>query len=51
MENSEGGKTVKILEDVLNQLHAAHYFSKKIGENLFYVISIERDRNNQKKFK
>ena len=37
LEDSEGGRTVKVSEDVLNQLHVAHYFSKKKGKVLFML--------------
>ena len=36
-ENDEGERTVEVSEDVLNQLHAAHYFSKKKGKALFML--------------
>ena len=29
LKNKEGDKTVEVFEDVLNQLHSAHYFSKR----------------------
>ena len=37
LEDSEGGRTVEVSEDVLNQLHAAHYFSEKKGNALFML--------------
>ena len=37
LEDSEGGRTVEVSEEVLNQLHAAHYFSKKKGKALFML--------------
>ena len=36
-EEKEGERTVEASEDVLNQLHAAHYFSKKKGKALFML--------------
>ena len=36
-ENNEGERTVEVSEDVLNQLHAAHYFSKKKGKASFML--------------
>ena len=36
-EEKEGERTVEVSEDVLNQLHAAHYFSKKKGKALFML--------------
>ena len=29
LKDGEGKRTVQVSEDVLNQLHAAHYFSQK----------------------
>ena len=39
LENKEGDKTVEVSEDVLNQLHSAHYFSKKKGKALFMLTA------------
>ena len=36
-EEKEGERTVEVSEDVLNQLHAAHYFSKKKRKALFML--------------
>ena len=33
-KDQEGDKTIEVSEDVLNQLHSAHYFSKKKGKAL-----------------
>ena len=33
----EGERTVEVSEDVLKQLHGAHYFSKKKGKTLFML--------------
>ena len=38
-EEKEGERTVEVSEDVLNQLHAAHYFSKKKGKALLMLKS------------
>ena len=38
-KDQEGDKTVEVLEDVLNQLHSAHYFSKKKGKALFMLTA------------
>ena len=32
IKDEEGERTVEVSEDVLNQFHAAHYFSKKKGK-------------------
>ena len=37
MDDEEGERTVEVSEDVLNQLHGAHYFSKKKGKALFML--------------
>ena len=34
-KDQEGDKTIVESEEVLNQLHSAHYFSKKKGKALF----------------
>ena len=39
LKNSEGERTVEVSEDVLNQLHSAHYFSKKKEKALFMLSS------------
>ena len=36
-KDNEGERTVEVSEDVLNQLHSAHYFSKKKGKALFML--------------
>ena len=37
LKDFEGERTVEVSEDVLNQLHSAHYFSKKKGKALFML--------------
>ena len=37
LKDSKGERTVEVSEDVLNQLHSAHYFSKKKGKALFML--------------
>ena len=37
LKDNEGERTVEVSEDVLNQLHSAHYFSKKKGKALFML--------------
>ena len=37
LKDEEGEITVEIFEDVLNQLHAAHDFSKKKGKALYML--------------
>ena len=37
LDDTEGERTVEVSEDVLNQLHGAHYFSKKKGKALFML--------------
>ena len=37
LKDNEGDRTVEVSEDVLNQLHSAHYFSKKKGKALFML--------------
>ena len=44
LENKEGDKTVEVSEDVLNQLHSAHYFSKK-RKGTVHANCIKRIRN------
>ena len=44
-EEKEGERTVEVSEDVLNQLHAAHYFSKKKGKASKDLRTIKRKRN------
>ena len=42
--NQEGERTIKVSEDVQNQLHSAHYFSKKKGKTLFiFIVSKEQE--------
>ena len=55
LKNEEGERTVEVYEDVLNQLHAAHYFSKKKGKAL-YMLSTSKElgmikRKRKKSFK
>ena len=47
-EEKEGERTVEVSEDVLNQLHAAHYFSKKKGKALF-MLKASKDLGTIKK--
>ena len=55
LENKEGDKTVEVSEDVLNQLHSAHYFSKKKGKALFMLTASKElgiiKRKRKKSFK
>ena len=37
LKDNEGERTVEVSEDVLNQLHSVHYFSKKKGKALFML--------------
>ena len=37
LKDKEGERTVEVSEEVLNQLHSAHYFSKKKGKALFMI--------------
>ena len=38
-QDQEGDKTIEVSEDALNQLHSAHYFSKKKGKALFMLTA------------
>ena len=40
LKDEEGERTVEVSEDVLNQIHAAHKFSKKKGKTL-YIFGIK----------
>ena len=42
LDDTEGERTVEVSEEVLNQLHDAHYFSKKKGKALF-MLSASRE--------
>ena len=42
LENKEGDKTVEVSEDILHQLHSAHYFSKKKGKALFMLTASKK---------
>ena len=42
LKNLEGERTVEVSEDVLNQLHSAHYFSKKKDKALF-MLSVSKE--------
>ena len=42
LKDSEGERTVEVSEEVLNQLHSAHYFSKKKGKALF-MLSVSKE--------
>ena len=52
-KDSEGERMVEVSEEVLNQLHSAHYFSKKKGKALFMLSAskelgtIKRKRKKQ----
>ena len=35
LNDTEGERTVEVLEDVINHLYGVHYFSKKKGKALF----------------
>ena len=55
LKDEEGERTVEVSEDVLNQLHAANYFSKKKGKALF-MLSASKElgmikRKRKKSFK
>ena len=55
LDDTEGERTVEVSEDVLNQLHGAHYFSKKKGKALF-MLSASKElgvikRKRKKSFK
>ena len=47
-ENDEEDRTVEVSEDVLNQLHASHYFSMKKGKALF-MLSTSKELGTIKK--
>ena len=54
-KDNEEGRTVEVSVDVLNQLHSAHYFSKKKGNALF-MLSASKElgtikRNKKKSFR
>ena len=42
LKNFEGERKVEVSEDVLNQLHSSHYFSKKKGKAL-YILSASKE--------
>ena len=55
LDVTEGERTIEVSEDVLNQLHGVHYFSKKKGKALF-MLSASKElgvikRKRQKSFK
>ena len=54
-KDQEGDKTIEVSEDVLNQLHSAHYFSKKKGKALFMLTASKElgiiKRKRKKSFK
>ena len=54
-ENKDGNKTIGVSEDVFNQLHSAHYFSKKKGKALFILTASKElgsiKRKRKKSFK
>ena len=54
-ENKDGDKTIEVSKDVLNQLHSAHYFSKKKGKALFMLTASKElgsiKRKRKKSFK
>ena len=45
----EEERTVKVSEEVLNQLNRGHYFFKEETKSIIYVFSIKRVRSDQKK--
>ena len=48
---SEGERMVEVSEEVLNQLHSAHYFSKKKGKALFMLsasMSLAKSRGRER---
>ena len=50
LKDFEGERTVEVSEDVFNQLHSAHYFSKKKGIVLFMLsTSKELEAINRKR--
>ena len=49
LDGAEGERTVEVSEDVLNQLHDAHYFSKKKGKALFMLSASKELRVNKRK--
>ena len=51
LKDNEGERTVEVSEDVLNQLHSAHYFSKKKGKALFILSASNWAWNDQEKEK
>ena len=55
LKDQEGDKTIEVSEDVLNQLHSAHYFSKKKGKALFMLTASKElgiiKRKRKKSFK
>ena len=42
LKDKESERTVEVSEEVLNQLHSEHYFSKKKGKGLF-VFSASKE--------
>ena len=54
-KDQEGDKTIEVSEDVLNQLHSAHYFPKKKGKALFMLTASKElgiiKRKRKKSFK
>ena len=48
LKDFEGERTLEVSEDVLNQLHSAHYFSKKKGKALF-MLSASKERGTIKR--
>ena len=50
-EEKKGERTVEVSEDVLNQLHEAHYFSKKKGKALFMLKASKDLRTIKRKRK
>ena len=54
-KDQEGDKTIEVSEDVLNQLHSAHYFSKKKRKALFMLTASKElgiiKRKRKKSFK
>ena len=51
LKDQEGDKTIEVSEDVLNQLHLVHYFSKNKGKALFMLTASKELGIIQKKRK
>ena len=51
LKNSEEERIVEVSEEVLNQLHSAHYFSKKKGKAFFLLSASKELRTIKRKRK